>query len=214
MKRSIWLVGVGRRAGDRDAGAARRRGNSQQTKMTTCNADVKTQGLSGADRSAFMKKVPVGRLGAVQADEQSAGEDEELQYGCEDESAQGRRSQEVHERLPEGRFVILEFALIAVRPGSEAEFEKVFPAAEKVITASPGYLSHELRRSIETPNRFALLVQWRTLEDHTVGFRGSPAFAQWRALIGRSSSPRRWWSILRRLPGGNAWQPAGSRAEA
>jgi heme-degrading monooxygenase HmoA len=80
--------------------------------------------------------------------------------------------------------VILEFALISIRPGSEAEFEQVFPVAEKVLAASPGYLSHELRRSIETPNRFALLVQWRTLEDHTEGFRGSPAFAQWRGLIG------------------------------
>lgn len=80
--------------------------------------------------------------------------------------------------------MILELALIAIRPGSEAEFEQVFPTAEKVLAASPGCLSHELRRSIETPNRFALLVQWRTLEDHTEGFRGSPAFARWRGLIG------------------------------
>ncbi|MDB6087445.1 MAG: Antibiotic biosynthesis monooxygenase [Gammaproteobacteria bacterium] len=80
--------------------------------------------------------------------------------------------------------MILEFALLTLRPGSEAEFQQVFPVAEKVLAASPGYLSHELRRSIETPNRFALLVQWRTLEDHTEGFRGSPAFARWRGLIG------------------------------
>jgi heme-degrading monooxygenase HmoA len=80
--------------------------------------------------------------------------------------------------------VILELALLTIRPGSEAEFEQVFPVAEKVLAASPGYLSHELRRSIETPNHFALLVHWRTLEDHTEGFRGSPAFARWRGLIG------------------------------
>jgi heme-degrading monooxygenase HmoA len=49
---------------------------------------------------------------------------------------------------------------------------------------SPGYLSHQLQRSIETPNRYALLVQWRSLEDHTVGFRGSAAFAAWRAHLG------------------------------
>ena len=29
--------------------------NSQQTKMTTCNADAKSKGLSGDDRKAFMK---------------------------------------------------------------------------------------------------------------------------------------------------------------
>ena len=56
--------------------------------------------------------------------------------------------------------------------------------AVTVLAGAKGYLSHELRRSIETPNRYALRVEWQTLEDHTVGFRGSPAFAQWRALIG------------------------------
>jgi hypothetical protein len=29
--------------------------NSQQTKMTTCNADAKSKGLTGDDRKAFMK---------------------------------------------------------------------------------------------------------------------------------------------------------------
>jgi heme-degrading monooxygenase HmoA len=80
--------------------------------------------------------------------------------------------------------MILEFAQITIRPGSESKFETVFPAAIKVLGSSKGYLSHELRRSVETPNRYALLVQWQTLEDHTVGFRGSPAFTEWRAHIG------------------------------
>jgi len=80
--------------------------------------------------------------------------------------------------------VIIEFAQLTIRPGSEREFEKVFPAAIGLLAGSRGYLSHELRRSVETPNRYALVVQWRTLEDHTVGFRGSPAFTQWRAHIG------------------------------
>jgi heme-degrading monooxygenase HmoA len=80
--------------------------------------------------------------------------------------------------------MIVEAALITVRRGSESEFEAVFPTAITVLAGSKGYLSHELRRSVETPNRYALRVEWATLEDHTVGFRGSPAFAQWRALIG------------------------------
>ena len=80
--------------------------------------------------------------------------------------------------------MILEFAQITIRLGSESQFEAVFPAAIKVLGSSKGYLSHDLRRSVETPNRYALIVQWQTLEDHTVGFRGSPAFAEWRAHIG------------------------------
>ncbi len=80
--------------------------------------------------------------------------------------------------------MILELAQLTIRPGQEPQFEAVFAAAIEVLGGSRGYLSHELRRSVETPNRYALLVQWRTLEDHTVGFRGSPAFAEWRAHIG------------------------------
>lgn len=80
--------------------------------------------------------------------------------------------------------MILEFAQITIRPGSESKFEAVFPAAIKVLAGSKGYLAHVLRRSVETPNRYALIVEWQTLEDHTVGFRGSPAFTEWRAHIG------------------------------
>ena len=79
--------------------------------------------------------------------------------------------------------VILEIALITVKPATEAQFEGVFPTAIRLLAESPGYLSHQLQRSIETPTRYALMVQWRTLEDHTVGFRGSPAFAAWRAQV-------------------------------
>ena len=80
--------------------------------------------------------------------------------------------------------MIMELAQLTIRPGSEQQFEAAFPAAIKILGGSKGYVSHELRRCMETPNRYALMVQWQTLEDHTVGFRGSPAFTQWRAHIG------------------------------
>jgi len=79
--------------------------------------------------------------------------------------------------------VILEFALITVKPSTEEQFQSVFPTAIRLLAESPGYLSHQLQRSVETPTRYALLVEWRTLEDHTQGFRGSPAFAAWRAHL-------------------------------
>ncbi len=80
--------------------------------------------------------------------------------------------------------MITELAIISIRAGSEHEFEAAFVQAQKILASSGGYEAHTLRRSIEAPHRYALTVQWRTLEDHTVGFRGSPAFTQWRALIG------------------------------
>jgi heme-degrading monooxygenase HmoA len=79
--------------------------------------------------------------------------------------------------------MIVELALLTITPGREAEFEALFPTAIKVIACTPGYLAHELRRSVETPNRFAMRIEWATLEDHTVGFRGSPAFAEWRGHV-------------------------------
>jgi heme-degrading monooxygenase HmoA len=83
-----------------------------------------------------------------------------------------------------GIFMIVELAQLTIAPGREAEFEAVFRVAITGIAATHGYLAHELRRSVETPNRYVLRVEWATLEDHTVAFRGSPAFPQWRAHVG------------------------------
>lgn len=80
--------------------------------------------------------------------------------------------------------MILELAQLTIRSGSESQFEVAFREAIKILGSSKGYLSHELRRSMETPNHYALLVHWQTLEDHTVEFRGAPAFTQWRGLVG------------------------------
>ena len=80
--------------------------------------------------------------------------------------------------------MIIEIAQFTIRPGSERQFEAAFLTAIKVLGGSKGYLTHELQRSVEAPNRYALIVHWQTLEDHTVGFRGSPAFTEWRGHIG------------------------------
>jgi heme-degrading monooxygenase HmoA len=79
--------------------------------------------------------------------------------------------------------VIVELAVLTIKAGCETEFEALFPTAVKSIAQSPGCLAHELRRSVETPQRFALRIEWATLEDHTQGFRGSPAFAVWRGHV-------------------------------
>lgn len=79
--------------------------------------------------------------------------------------------------------MILEVAHLDVIPGRETEFESAFAEAQSVIASRKGYISHELQRCIETPNRYVLLVRWETLEDHTVGFRQSDEYQRWRALL-------------------------------
>ena len=79
--------------------------------------------------------------------------------------------------------MILEVALLDVLPSKTDEFERTFAAASAIVSSTPGYLSHELQRCLETPHRYVLLVRWRTLEDHTEGFRGSEGYQEWRRLL-------------------------------
>ena len=78
---------------------------------------------------------------------------------------------------------ILEVAPLSVRAGTEAEFETAFRKAQAIIAAMPGYLSHELRRCLERPSEYLLLVRWETLEAHELGFRRSPEYGEWKRLL-------------------------------
>jgi heme-degrading monooxygenase HmoA len=74
-------------------------------------------------------------------------------------------------------------AVLDVRAGESGRFAQAFRQAEPLIAAAAGYQRHELRRCVERPDRFLLLVWWASLEDHTHGFRGSPAYQEWKALL-------------------------------
>ena len=78
---------------------------------------------------------------------------------------------------------ILEIAMLDVIPSRTEEFEASFEKAQKIISSMKGYISHELQKGIEQPHRYALLVRWETLEDHTEGFRGSDEYQEWRDLL-------------------------------
>ncbi len=79
--------------------------------------------------------------------------------------------------------MILEVAMLDVKPGQEGAFEAAFAEARRIIASMRGYLSHELQRCIENRSRYVLLVRWETLEDHTHGFRQSDEYQRWRALL-------------------------------
>jgi heme-degrading monooxygenase HmoA len=80
--------------------------------------------------------------------------------------------------------MVWELALIDVKPGMEAEFEKGVKAAAPLFQRAKGCSAMELQKSIEKPSRYRLYVQWDTVEDHTVTFRGSADFQEWRKLVG------------------------------
>ena len=80
--------------------------------------------------------------------------------------------------------MILELAQIHVKLGAEGAFEAAVAQAAPLFQAAPGCRGMELHRVVETPGRYLLMVRWDTLEDHTVRFRSSEAFQQWRALAG------------------------------
>ena len=77
----------------------------------------------------------------------------------------------------------LEHALLTVRPAEQAAFEVAFAQARRLIAASPGFRGLRLSRCLERDTGYLLLVEWDRLEDHTEGFRGSPAYAEWKALL-------------------------------
>ena len=79
--------------------------------------------------------------------------------------------------------MILEVALLDVRPGKENDFETAFGTAQSILSSMAGYISHELQRCMENPSRYVLLVRWENLTDHTEGFRGSKEYLEWKRLL-------------------------------
>ena len=79
--------------------------------------------------------------------------------------------------------MVLEHAVLQVVPGQEAAFEEAFATAKAVIAAATGFRTLRLCRCVEDVSRYLLLVEWDALEDHTEGFRKSPAYEEWRRLL-------------------------------
>jgi heme-degrading monooxygenase HmoA len=81
--------------------------------------------------------------------------------------------------------MILELADIRIQPGQQAAFEEAIAhGLSTVASRAKGYQGAKVNRGIESPERYVLQIFWDTLEDHTVGFRESPLFAEWRAIVG------------------------------
>lgn len=80
--------------------------------------------------------------------------------------------------------MILEFAQIDIKPGLEDEFENAVRQSRAVFDRATGFRTLQLRRCVDKPGRYHLLVEWDRLENHTVDFLTSENFAAWRSLVG------------------------------
>lgn len=85
--------------------------------------------------------------------------------------------------------MILEVAILNVIPEQTVFFEQDFQKASNIISQMKGYQGHQLQRCLEVRNRYVLLVNWETLEDHTVGFRQSAEYLDWKAILHKYYDP-------------------------
>ncbi len=81
--------------------------------------------------------------------------------------------------------MILELADIRIRPGTQLEFDVAIQrGVEQVISKAKGFSGYKINKGIESPERYILMIFWETLENHTVDFRESAAFQEWRTIVG------------------------------
>ena len=79
--------------------------------------------------------------------------------------------------------MILEVAILNIKKGQSEAFEKAFSSAEKIISSMKGYINHQLKKCIEENDKYILLVNWETIEDHQIGFRKSKKYQQWKTEL-------------------------------
>lgn len=79
--------------------------------------------------------------------------------------------------------MILEMAILRVKPGTINDFERDFRKASPILAQSPGYVSHELHKCVEEEDKYLLLVRWNSITDHMVGFRRSESYRTWTTLL-------------------------------
>jgi len=79
--------------------------------------------------------------------------------------------------------MILEVAILNVIYGREKQFEEDFKIAGQYISSIKGYVRHSLRKCVEQENKYILLVDWENIEDHTIGFRQSKQYLEWKKLL-------------------------------
>ena len=85
--------------------------------------------------------------------------------------------------------MILEVAILNIKPGLQHNFEEDFALASKYISAIEGYSGHTLRKCVENDDQYILLVEWENIESHEIGFRKSDLYLKWKELLHHYYTP-------------------------
>jgi hypothetical protein len=83
----------------------------------------------------------------------------------------------------ENQTMVLEVATLTIRSEQVDAFLKAFELASPLIVRQPGYIDHQLRPNANTQGEYLLQVVWQTIDDHRIGFRESPDYEKWSALL-------------------------------
>ena len=86
--------------------------------------------------------------------------------------------------------MFMEIVQFPVKAGREEEFEAVVAKMMPGLKAIKGFQGFELRRSVETPTKFYLMVRWEKLEDHTVTYAQSELRKEVGAALGAFADGR------------------------
>lgn len=78
---------------------------------------------------------------------------------------------------------MIEIIRYNIAAGQEAAFEDAYRKAGEHLRASPHCLSYQITRCVEEPGRYIVRIEWDSLEGHLQGFRKSPVFRDFFALV-------------------------------
>jgi heme-degrading monooxygenase HmoA len=79
--------------------------------------------------------------------------------------------------------MILELVTMSIKPELMTAFEAAYAEASPLMSRAQGNLGHELKRCVETPGRYILLIRWATIADHLECFRGSENHQEWQRRL-------------------------------
>ncbi len=79
--------------------------------------------------------------------------------------------------------MVTEITILTIKEGMTSRFEDDFNKASLYISSIEGYITHQLKKCIEKEHQYILIVTWKTLEDHTIGFRQSEVYLKWKQLL-------------------------------
>lgn len=85
--------------------------------------------------------------------------------------------------------MITEIAILNINNKQNELFEAAFNKAKSIISSMKGYMEHELQKCLEEDNKYLLIVRWKSLEDHTEGFRKSDAYQEWKKILHHFYNP-------------------------